>query len=240
MKKKKIVAAADTHGQFDIKFPKGDILIVAGDVTYTAPNDFYGQRKQIAQAINMVNDQAHKYELVILTFGNHETYKKYKMFTINSILPENFANNVVIVEDYQVIEHDGLNILVSPYSPKIWPEDPWGFHEEVGKLDEFIKINKITDSIDIIVSHAPPYGIADKVADSGEYAGSKDVLKMINTLKPQLLICGHIHEGMGTYKYKDTIVKNVSLIDEKYQMYTEKDTYHDEYVIHEMEIEYEE
>ncbi len=59
----------------------------------------------------------------------------------------------------------------------------------------------------ILISHAPPFGILDKVPKKGS-VGSKIVLKMIKKYKPKYVFCGHIHEGKGKKKIGKTTVIN--------------------------------
>jgi Icc-related predicted phosphoesterase len=45
----------------------------------------------------------------------------------------------------------------------------------------------------VLVSHSPPKGYLD----GGRWLGSKAVLQTIEAKRPQLVICGHIHESAG-------------------------------------------
>ena len=56
----------------------------------------------------------------------------------------------------------------------------------------FRKLIKKDDRV-ILVSHAPPYGTkADKIGK--EHCGNKSIRKFIEREKPDLVICGHLHE----------------------------------------------
>ncbi len=78
------------------------------------------------------------------------------------------------------------------------------------------KILKWFDYVDILVCHAPPYGVLDKVNFpgipkdwKGKHAGSKVILDYIKKKQPRYVFCGHIHEGKGKKKIGKTIVYNV-------------------------------
>lgn len=67
----------------------------------------------------------------------------------------------------------------------------------------------------ILISHAPPYGILDKVSAKdvpnewiGRRGGSKILLKSIKNNPPNYVLCGHIHEGKGRAKIGKTTVIN--------------------------------
>jgi len=79
-------------------------------------------------------------------------------------------------------------------------------------LDEFKILNEknILDEKIILVSHKPPYGIQDKIF-IGMHGGNKELREIIDKYKPQLVLCGHIHEDPGFTKIGDTIVVNCSM-----------------------------
>lgn len=78
------------------------------------------------------------------------------------------------------------------------------------------KILKRFGKLDILVCHAPPYRILDKVSSKysppkqwiGKHAGSETVLNYIKKYKPSYVLCGHIHEGKGRAKIGKTQVIN--------------------------------
>lgn len=53
--------------------------------------------------------------------------------------------------------------------------------------------------IDILVTHAPPYGILDKTG-SNLNVGCKFLRDKILMIKPKIHIFGHIHESAGNIK----------------------------------------
>lgn len=64
--------------------------------------------------------------------------------------------------------------------------------------------------LDVLVSHIPPYGFQDTVF-LGKHAGSKTLLEIVETKRPRLMLCGHIHENPGFTKTNHTIVVNCSM-----------------------------
>lgn len=59
----------------------------------------------------------------------------------------------------------------------------------------------------VLVSHSPPKGAVD-VSSSGKSLGSVAVLNAIQAKKPQLVVCGHIHESGG----KSAVLDGVPVI----------------------------
>lgn len=66
------------------------------------------------------------------------------------------------------------------------------------------------DETSVVVSHVPPHGLQDKVF-LGMHSGSKELREIVNTYKPRLVLCGHIHEDPGHTKTNNTIVVNCSM-----------------------------
>ena len=50
--------------------------------------------------------------------------------------------------------------------------------------------------VDILVTHAPPKGVADR-SSSGHSLGSTAILATIEMMQPRFCLCGHIHDSWG-------------------------------------------
>ncbi|KYK23164.1 hypothetical protein AYK25_02160 [Thermoplasmatales archaeon SM1-50] len=71
-------------------------------------------------------------------------------------------------------------------------------------------LKKILDSTSVLVTHYPPFKLQDKIF-IGTHGGSKELRSLIDTIKPRLVLCGHIHEDPGVTQTGDTTVVNCSL-----------------------------
>lgn len=60
----------------------------------------------------------------------------------------------------------------------------------------------------VMVAHPPPFGTELDLTSSGTHAGSRAVKAFIKEHKPDLTLCGHIHEGRGIARVADTTVIN--------------------------------
>lgn len=61
----------------------------------------------------------------------------------------------------------------------------------------------------ILVTHTPPYGLADLQKD-GSHEGSSAILDCVKMTSPQLVLCGHIHNAWGMRaQHGTTLVQNL-------------------------------
>lgn len=71
-------------------------------------------------------------------------------------------------------------------------------------------LQEIVDSTSVLVTHYPPFKLQDKIF-IGTHGGSKELRSLIDTSKPLLVLCGHIHEDPGVTQIEETTVVNCSL-----------------------------
>lgn len=63
------------------------------------------------------------------------------------------------------------------------------------------------DEKSIVMVHCPPYMAQDKI-HSGANVGSKSARKCIESFRPKIWFCGHIHEDFGVSRIGTTLVVN--------------------------------
>jgi len=91
---------------------------------------------------------------------------------------------------------------------------PWNTNNELpeDKLSEELRsIEGKVDKKTIFITHGPPKGVLDRVAN-GLRAGSKSILNLIKDKQPIFHIFGHIHEAFGSTKVDNTICCNASCL----------------------------
>lgn len=91
---------------------------------------------------------------------------------------------------------------------------PWNTNNELPEDKLIKKLVGIEDQVDkktILITHSPPYGILDRVAQS-YHTGSESILNLIKDKQPIFHIFGHIHESFGTTKIDNTICCNTSCL----------------------------
>jgi hypothetical protein len=173
----KILAIADIHGDTGLvkkieklaKKEKVDIIILAGDQTW------FGEPVE-----KIVSPIAKKPTLMI--HGNHESEELVKMW-------EQMYPNLKNIHKKH-LEKNKIGFFGSGTTD-------WGFKEDAEQV--FKELKQGHDKIKhlnkkVMIQHCPPVGSMIELLG---FPGSYGVRKAIDKFHPDVLICGHIHEGGG-------------------------------------------
>lgn len=194
-----IIAISDTHGMNQsLQIPNGDILIHAGDLCN------HGTLEEVIDFNNFLSTLPHPHKIVIA--GNHDF-----CFEKDRKACEEILTNCIYLQD-QAVTIDGVKFYGSPWQP--WFYD-WAFNLERGP-EIRAKWELIPADTDVLITHGPPFGIGDLTA-RGDQAGCQDLLEVVEKIKPEVHIFGHIHEGYGTTTKGKTTFINASICDQLYQ-----------------------
>ncbi len=191
----KILAVADVHGKRDrlqliekqIQTHQPDGLIIAGDViNYFRGARFFKELSQLQIPVLMVR-------------GNSD--------------PSSVEREMVKYEsltDLHLNETRFINIPIIGISGTV----PLPFHSKVRFFESSIldRLKSKLTSESILVAHPPPKGSLDKVLGKF-HAGSKGLARLVEEMQPKLVICGHIHEDVGTTTMGKTTIINCSIGD---------------------------
>lgn len=207
-----VVCVSDLHGVSWPEIPPCDLLLIAGDNdnAYLDPHDLIGQIKYIRGPFSRWLDAVPAKHKVIIG-GNHDFLAKAH--------PEIYRDlNCYYLED-KAVEIEGLVVYGSPWTPVF---GMWTFMLSEEQLKQ--KWAQIPKDCNILLTHCPPYGIADALNRSlqpGEdtHAGSESLHKIVEELSDlRLHVFGHIHEGRGEGEYKSGAKwVNATSIDPEYR-----------------------
>lgn len=201
----RVTCISDTHNRhqyIDLKeFKYTDILIHAGDFSN-------GNKKQTESFLEWFNSLEIKHK--ILVAGNHDFYCTSS--EIEGVLSK--YPSITYLHNSSVTVNN-LKIWGSPYSNRF---GHWAFMEEEYDLEAIWE--KIPTDTDIVITHGPAYGSADRVVnnmyDRDPHVGSETLrLKLESLPNLKAHICGHIHEGYGIYQGKFLTI-GASICDENY------------------------
>ena len=186
------------------RIPNCDLVIVAGDVTPVWDHDRHFQKRWLKNEFSVWLKELKL--PVIGIAGNHDFYAQQN--------PDFMAKLPWTYLQDESTEFDGLKIWGSPWVTKL---HGWAFCTDEEVMGE--KVDKIPKDIDILISHAPPYGVRDGLKFTKEHVGST---ALVNRLMygewPNLknVIFGHIHEGFGREHIDGVDFYNVSYLNERY------------------------
>lgn len=197
----KLALIADIHGMLPFDIPTCDAVIIAGDI---AP-DGRGQLSWLNSYFPQWCEQTQA--PIYVTWGNHD----FTQGLTRGQVEENWPSNVFLVVD-NWLPIGGKKVWFSPWSPKFLQ---WAWMEAEENLAT--KFKQIPDDIDIVVSHAPPYGAGDKPLPRSTRLGCKALAERMTTLpKLKHVVCGHIHEDRGIHILGGITVLNVAAVDGNY------------------------
>jgi Icc-related predicted phosphoesterase len=190
--------------------PDGDLLVHAGDLTLR------GERREVEDFNAWLEELPHRHKIVVA--GNHDW-----VFEREPRLARSCLTAAAYLED-SAITVEGLRVYGSPWQPWFMS---WAFNLPRGRaLRE--KWASIPAGTDLLLTHAPPRGVGDRLAGplvralsfaAGQrgHAGCRDLLSAVRRVRPRLHVFGHIHEGYGTHLQEGTIFVNASCCDAPYR-----------------------
>lgn len=219
----KIICISDTHNLHDrIVIPDGDMILHAGDESMLGTSD------ELESFVRWYAKLPHKHKIWIAgnhSWGMESDQAAFGRFHFKRRLHQCDVNGL---REYieQLCTDLGVTYLnntgVTVEGLKIWgsPDQPafcgWGFNRSNMFLTEHWKT--IPDDTDILITHAPAYGILDTL-ENGDMVGDVPLMKRLNALPNlKLHLCGHIHPSYGTIQVGNTIHANGSILDDSYQI----------------------
>ncbi len=188
----RIIALSDLHGnEFspallrEIRVREPEAIVFLGDFT---SNGSVLEAKRKLETLT-------KLSATMFIPGNCDN-KEIGSLNINKAFPLHLS--AMNFKGYWFAGHGGSN--KTPFST------PLEYRESELK-NNLEKLAKQAPRIDVFLTHAPPYKSCDKVF-SGFSAGSAAIRRFLLEVQPRVCLCGHIHEGKGICKLKETVVVN--------------------------------
>lgn len=195
------VLTADLHGELPGDIPDGELLLLGGDLCPgIVPAEQYAWLDGPFRA--WLEPLAERFGAIIAIAGNHDFGFESGQYPRD--LPWRYLAD-------SGTEWEGLSVWGSPWQP---PFGNWAFNLPEG--DIHARLERAPARVDILITHGPPYLIGDRTLE-GVHTGSTAVRGAIESRRPLLHCCGHIHEGYGLGRLDDTTCVNASLMTRRYQ-----------------------
>ena len=218
----KIVALSDLHNHYPEVMPAGDVLLIAGDITFAECHDFELQKHHFENFVRWCQYlfEQKLYRDIVFIAGNHDGIFEYMALRNEE---EDFRKGLPSYIHYlrdSLVDIGGVKIWGIPWS---LPYCSWWFNApEIHIADA---CTRIPEGVDIVISHGPAYGLSDDINERGglKKTGSQALLQHIKRAKPVYLIVGHVHNGSHTpikLQCGDNIITsvNVSLLNADYNI----------------------
>ncbi|MDE6522363.1 MAG: metallophosphatase domain-containing protein [Muribaculaceae bacterium] len=185
----RILHLSDTHGCHRRlrELPEADVVVHSGDFCMAGTED------EAFDFINWFCNLSYKHKIFIA--GNHDD-------SLYGAKIEGLDNNTHYLCNTR-IEIEGIKFYGIPM-----------FMEDCISGRENIHYAKIPTDTDILITHAPPYGILD--LDEGINYGSERLLEKLATLNLKAHLFGHIHSSHGLEIINGITFSNGSVVKSNY------------------------
>lgn len=122
-----------------------------------------------------------------------------------------------VLDDYGILNlnsrfHSLENMKITGFQYVL--PTPWNTNNELPEDELAKKLRNIEGEVDrktIFVTHGPPKGILDRVAN-GFHVGADSILCLVKKKQPIFHVFGHVHEAFGNAKIDNTICCNASCL----------------------------
>lgn len=195
-----ILSALNSGEHYDLIICSGDF---AGDII--SNNKIPSSEEQLLYnyGLKAIFDSLSIFGVPVLFVpGNHDQ---------PDITGSGMCQSVDILSGLKPYRFNGINFIGiggSPLTPGSFPYE-WTEEEAKKKLNG----KKIAGSDNIWILHSPPFGNKTDIGGiNGEHIGSLTIREMIERYQPTLCFCGHIHEGIGVEKIRNSTVINLGSI----------------------------
>lgn len=214
-----IYATSDLHGNLIEPPQDATVLLLAGDICPDFIGGLYSSRVKFdnghQRQANWLKTEFKAWAEnigvpIIATWGNHDYVGEHP-----HLVPE--ISNVTWLVDELHVEGD-LRVWGTPWVPNL---PRWAFYGSPAALEARAEL--IPVGLDVLMTHGPPYAIADFIPVQRIHVGERSMSVTIRRISPRVTICGHIHESRGDWKLwgaDDPLhVLNVSAVDGYYDLY---------------------
>jgi Icc-related predicted phosphoesterase len=198
----RLVLTADLHGHLPEKLPEGDVLVIAGDICPDFALKTAGQAHWLKETFAPWLEGL-PYEHVVGIAGNHDF-----VFETRDLVPPLPKKWHYLQDDVAIIE--GYKFYGTPWVPQL---QSWAFYGSPRWLD--LRADAIPVGTHVLVSHGPPLGAGD-LSMGKLNVGDPWLVEAIARVRPDVVVCGHIHEAYGEHECQGSPVLNVSMVDVSY------------------------
>jgi Icc-related predicted phosphoesterase len=202
----RIVAISDIHGRTALStniinvLGHADLVIIAGDITN------FGGYEEARRIVSTIQSFAPK---IVSIPGNCDrlTVNKYLEDAAISVHGRSQLLNSLML--YGV----GGCATTPFHTPQEYTDDDIATMLNAWQKDDAVRWH-------ILITHCPPFNTRLDRTFLGQHVGSKTIRAFIEKNRPDLVICGHIHEARGVDRVDSTICINPGTFPKHYASIT--------------------
>lgn len=168
-----------------------DLLIISGDITNFGPLEFVNEF--IGKIISLGCE-------VVAIPGNCDP--DGILDAIKESGAKLLHNSQATYDNFIILGYGGSN--PTPFDTPFEIDDNKIYDDLKALLEKVNDKNKFK----ILLTHAPPYDTKADLTSTNLHVGSNAIRKIIEEFKPELNICGHIHEAKSLSYIGDTTIVN--------------------------------
>ena len=188
----RFVCMSDTHNKIHrLTIPNGDVFIHCGDAV-----NYRSSARDLLIFNDFVGTLPHRHKIFVS--GNHCV----SLDPSRPDLSQKLLFNMTYIQD-QLVDIEGVKIYGTPWRPKrgcCYRSEAFGYDSEYIRADKW---SLIPESIDLLLTHGPPYSIRDYRTLHGDRVGCSSLLdEIVTRVKPRIHIFGHVHDCYGASLYK--------------------------------------
>lgn len=203
----RIVCISDLHSlPLPSPLPRGDILIVAGDLTEGRPS-------HLLSRLDELQNLKPQFHYIFVIAGNHDRALDDKYDLRDGAIYDDIGERAECREAFRTasdivyLENNGIEICLNGRTIKVWGSPGslattqhacFGYAAGKDAQDLWAQIPADTD---ILITHGPPLGYMDKCG-----LGCEELRKILWRVRPLAHVFGHVHEGHGSLvlRYDET------------------------------------
>jgi len=219
----RVCAISDMHGKLDFDIQPCDILCICGDIVPISVQTLHEGTIKWLKSIFIPWCEKQPCEKVFVIAGNHDLVAEWHPDEWRKTLNE--SNKIVYLcdESAEYVKQSAdtyqeISIYGTPWCHQFYN---WAFMTSDVELEKIY--SKIPYKVDILMTHDCPHGTSDVILQdvpwkNGSHIGCIPLGNAVDEKKPRRMLSGHLHSCTHLPQERgETIVTNVSVVDEKYK-----------------------
>ena len=219
----KVCAISDMHGILDFDIKPCDILCICGDIVPLSLQTMHADCLGWIVGTFIPWCEKQPCDKVFLIAGNHDFIFQRHPDEMEQVFKDSNKITYLCDSEAEYVKetensYESIRIYGTPWCHQFYN---WAFMTSDVELTKIY--SKLPYKIDILLSHDCPHGTSDVILQdvpwkTDSHIGCIPLGEAVDEKKPRIHFCGHLHSvTKEPQKRGDTLVINVSVVDERYK-----------------------